>query len=93
MSEFGNRPAQKLMAQVFEVAGRQWRGIGAIPLSGYRLRPEFAAHDAAKVFGVWQLTAAVTAECISALVLQGLKKPPACAAFGARCTPESPLGA
>jgi hydrogenase expression/formation protein HypD len=33
------------------------------------------------------------AQCISGLVLQGLKKPQECSAFGAKCTPEHPLGA
>jgi hydrogenase expression/formation protein HypD len=33
------------------------------------------------------------AECISAEVLQGLKKPPDCAVFATRCTPENPMGA
>jgi hydrogenase expression/formation protein HypD len=33
------------------------------------------------------------AECISALVLQGLKKPVDCPAFAVRCRPEQPLGA
>ena len=33
------------------------------------------------------------AECIAGLVLQGLKKPHECPAFGTRCTPEHPLGA
>ena len=82
-----------MMAQVFEVADRKWRGIGAIPMSGYRLRAEFAAYDAEKIFGIGEITAEEPAECISALVLQGLKKPADCAAFGTRCTPESPLGA
>jgi hydrogenase expression/formation protein HypD len=31
--------------------------------------------------------------CISGLVLQGLKKPHQCPAFGTTCTPENPLGA
>jgi len=93
VSYAGNQPAQRVMAQVFETADRQWRGIGNIPMSGYRLRPEFADYDAEKVFGTQQITAPEPAECISALVLQGLKKPAACSAFGTRCTPESPLGA
>ncbi len=33
------------------------------------------------------------AECIAGLVLQGLRKPSECAAFGTQCTPEHPLGA
>jgi hydrogenase expression/formation protein HypD len=89
----GNLPAQRIMNEVFEVCGRQWRGIGAIPMSGYRLRPEFAEYDAELIYGTEQITAQEPKECISALVLQGLKKPVDCAAFGTRCTPESPLGA
>jgi hydrogenase expression/formation protein HypD len=89
----GNLPAQRLMEQVFRVCDRQWRGIGAIPLSGYRLRPEFAEYDAELVYGTEQITAEEPRECMSALVLQGLKKPVDCAAFGTLCTPERPLGA
>ncbi|MGA3028938.1 MAG: hydrogenase formation protein HypD [Bryobacteraceae bacterium] len=93
VSREGNVPAQGIMERVFEVSGRKWRGIGEIAQSGYRLRPEFAAHDAEKVFGLETITAEEPAECISALVLQGLKKPPDCTAFGTRCTPETPMGA
>ncbi len=89
----GNVAAQKIMEEVFEVTDRKWRGVGPIPQSGLRLRPEFAAYDAEKVFDVGECNAEEPAECISALVLQGLKKPVDCPAFGRRCTPESPLGA
>jgi len=89
----GNAPARRIMEQVFEVADRKWRGIGDIGQSGYRLRPEFAMHDAEKVFDLGTVTAEEPAECISALVLQGLKKPPDRSAFGTRCTPETPMGA
>jgi hydrogenase expression/formation protein HypD len=89
----GNLPAQAIMQQVYEVCDRKWRGVGLIPQSGLQLRPEFAAYDAEKVFNVGALDAEEPAECISAEVLQGLKKPVDCPAFGRRCTPESPLGA
>ena len=89
----GNGPAQLLMENVFEVADRKWRGIGTIPMSGLRLRPEFAAFDAEKIYGLEDLEAEEPAECISALVLQGLKKPVDCPAFATRCSPEQPLGA
>ena len=93
VSRAGSEPAQRLMRQVFEVADRKWRGIGMIPASGLRLRPEFAAYDAEKIFGLEELSADEPKECISALVLQGLKKPVDCPAFGKGCTPEQPLGA
>ena len=89
----GNGPAQKMVAEVFETADRKWRGIGTIPQSGLRLRAAYAAFDAEQVFAVESLAAEEPAECISALVLQGLKKPVDCTAFGTRCTPENPLGA
>jgi hydrogenase expression/formation protein HypD len=89
----GNLAAQKIMEEVFEVTDRKWRGVGPIPQSGLRLRPEFAAFDAETLFDVGECNTEEPAECISALVLQGLKKPVDCPAFGRRCTPESPLGA
>jgi hydrogenase expression/formation protein HypD len=89
----GNRPAQEMMETVFEVCDRKWRGIGTIPQSGLRLRAEFAAFDAEKVFAVSEASVEEPPECISAQVLLGIKKPVDCPAFGNRCTPENPLGA
>ncbi|MGQ9841613.1 MAG: hydrogenase formation protein HypD [Anaerolineae bacterium] len=89
----GNPAAQKLIADVFEVCDRQWRGIGAIPASGYRLRPAYAAFDAELRFGVSQVHTAESALCIAGQVLRGLVKPHECQAFGRKCTPEHPLGA
>jgi hydrogenase expression/formation protein HypD len=89
----GNVSAQRLMAQVFEVCDRPWRGIGAIPRSGYRLRPEYAALDAEQRFGVSSIQAQESPLCIAGQILQGIKKPHQCTAFGTLCTPEHPLGA
>jgi hydrogenase expression/formation protein HypD len=89
----GNSPARQVVQEVFEVAPRKWRGIGEIPRSGLRLRPAYAAFDAERRFDVADLRAEEPAECISGLVLQGVKKPHECPAFGLRCTPETPLGA
>jgi hydrogenase expression/formation protein HypD len=89
----GNLFAQQVMREVFEVADQKWRGIGLIPNSGLQLRREYGAYDANRLFDLDLITADEPAECISALVLQGLKKPPDCSAFGKRCTPENPLGA
>jgi hydrogenase expression/formation protein HypD len=89
----GNRPAQRMLEQVFDVCDRQWRGIGLIPRSGYRLRPELAAFDAEQRFAVGDITARESEFCIAGEIMQGLKKPHQCSAFGTRCTPEHPLGA
>ncbi len=89
----GNDAAQKLIAEVFDVCDRKWRGIGEIPASGWRLREAFRKFDAELIFEVGQMEVQEPEECISGLILQGLKKPQQCAAFGTRCTPQSPLGA
>jgi hydrogenase expression/formation protein HypD len=89
----GNPAARELIAKVFQVVPRKWRGIGEIPQSGLGLRPEYAAFAAETRFGVAHHRAAEPAECLAGLVLQGLKKPRDCPAFGGRCTPERPLGA
>jgi len=89
----GNRPAQALIQEVFQVVDRTWRGIGGIPDSGLGLKPAYAAFDAARRFGVEAVGGEESAECQSGLVLQGLLKPPQCPAFGKACTPDHPLGA
>lgn len=89
----GNREAQRLVAEVFEVVPRKWRGIGAIPRSGLGLRAPYRAFDAEERFGLADYTVEESGECISGLVLQGKKKPHECPAFGVTCTPEHPLGA
>ncbi len=89
----GNLPAQRIVESVFEVCDRKWPGIGNIPESGLRLRREFAAHDAEMLFPLEQIVADEPPECISAEVLQGLKRPTDCPAIGVRCSPEAPMGA
>ncbi|HTX64856.1 MAG TPA: hydrogenase formation protein HypD [Opitutaceae bacterium] len=89
----GNVRAQEVMREVFVTIDRNWRGIGRIPASGYALRPELAAFDAAQRFGVGGDAPPEVTECISGLIMRGTKKPTDCPAFGVRCTPERPLGA
>jgi len=90
----GNPAAQAMIQSVFEPCDRAWRGIGVIPMSGYRLRDEFALYDAERRFpdaGV--IAVRESPLCISGLVLQGRRKPHECPAFGRECTPQTPLGA
>ena len=93
VSRHGNEPAQKLLEQVFDICDRPWRGIGEIPASGFKLKPELASFDAEQRFDVDGVSAAESPECIAGEILRGLKKPHECAAFGGRCTPDHPLGA
>jgi hydrogenase expression/formation protein HypD len=90
----GNLAAQQIIREVFEPCDRAWRGIGVIPMSGYRLREPYAQFDAERRFAdIGVIESQESAVCISGLVLQGVKKPHECPAFGKECTPRTPLGA
>ena len=89
----GNYIAREIIHEVFEVTDRKWRGIGAIPKSGYKISYEYRDYDADRLFAVDEIATEEPAACISGMVLRGLKKPCDCPAFGKTCTPRTPLGA
>lgn len=96
----GNREARALLAEVFTVVDRPWRGLGWIPGGGLALRGPFAALEARQRFGLAdeasvcpEATAGSTNPCIAGEVLRGRARPSQCPAFGSACTPEHPLGA
>ena len=93
VTEQGNQAAQKTINEVFGSCDRKWRGIGVIPGSGWCLKPAYSAYDAELRFNVQTIQAEESPLCISGLVLQGIKKPAECEAFGTLCSPENPLGA
>jgi len=89
----GNQPAQKMLADVFEVTDRSWRGIGEIPGSGWKLSEKYRDFDAELKYAVTDIKTHESPLCRSGEVLQGLIKPNQCEAFGKECTPRKPLGA
>lgn len=93
VTEQGNLAAQKIINTVYEACDRNWRGIGMIPNSGWRLNAAYADFDAEKRFQVGHIQTQESSACIAGQILQGLKKPFDCPAFGTLCSPEKPLGA
>jgi len=89
----GNQAAQAVINKVFQPVDRQWRGIGLIPMSGWGLRSEFYEFDAERRFNLGQIQTRESPLCIAGQVLQGIKRPSECPAFGKQCTPQNPLGA
>jgi hydrogenase expression/formation protein HypD len=89
----GNPRARAALEEVFEIADRDWRGLGRIPRSGFALRAQYAAFDAERRFPDAEPLAPEDPECRAGLVLQGRLRPQDCPAFGTRCTPDHPLGA
>ncbi len=89
----GNRKAQSLVAEVFELrADFEWRGLGTLPDSALRLRPEFAAFDAEQHFGIDYVAVADHKACECGAILRGEKRPQECKIFGTVCTPQNPIG-
>ncbi len=89
----GNRKAQAVVAEVFELRPSfEWRGLGEIPASALCIRDAFSAYDAEKRFNMQYRPAAGTKGCECPAVLRGAKKPSDCKLFATSCTPESPLG-
>ncbi|HTH42637.1 MAG TPA: hydrogenase formation protein HypD [Terracidiphilus sp.] len=89
----GNRAAQKLLSEVFELTDRAWRGIGIIPQSGWRLNKDYRDYDAELRFHITGIHTEESPLCHAGEVLRGAIKPAECPAFGKQCTPRHPLGA
>jgi hydrogenase expression/formation protein HypD len=88
----GNVKALQIVNQVFEPCDSEWRGLGMIPLSGLRIRPEFANHDATFRIPVEIEPTHESDGCKCGEVLRGKIKPPECGLFGRACTSDRPVG-
>ncbi|MEN8615140.1 hydrogenase formation protein HypD [Dehalogenimonas sp. THU2] len=89
----GNPVALRMLDRVFEPATANWRGVGDIPGSGLKIRDEFAAHDADKVFDIkLERPSREPAGCLCGEVIRAVKTPEECKLFRKVCTPENPVG-
>ena len=89
----GNRAAQAVTAEVFELRDRfEWRGLGEVPFSALKIRPELAAFDAERRFELIYQAVPDHKQCECGAILRGVKRPTDCKLFGAVCTPENPMG-
>lgn len=90
----GNRAAQDIVQEIYEISDRPWRGFGVIPDGGLQLRQKWSDFDARNRFANVQMPAhAESQHCCCGDVLSGRIKPPQCPAFRKTCTPDTPLGA
>ncbi|MDD5885953.1 MAG: hydrogenase formation protein HypD [Oscillospiraceae bacterium] len=89
----GSPSGRKLIAEAMEPIDTEWRGLGVIPQSGYRLREAYADFDARKKFQMPKIEGHPNPACRCGEVLQGKCTPDQCPLFGKVCTPEHPVGA
>ena len=89
----GNKKAQQLVAEVFEMRKSfEWRGLNILPYSALRIRSQFAEFDAEKRFPLGYQSVADHKACECGAILRGVKRPQDCKIFGTVCTPENPIG-
>ena len=89
----GNPKALEAIGRTMELRPHfEWRGLGFISHSALRLREEFAAHDAERIFDLPGVRVADPKACQCGEVLKGVIKPWECKVFGTACTPETPIG-
>lgn len=89
----GNLRAQRLLKEVFVSRDSEWRGLGRIPHSGLFLRPKYSSWDAARVFGLKEVSGKTpVSACLCGEVLKGKITPDQCSFFARRCLPSAPQG-
>ena len=89
----GNRKAQDLVAEVFELRREfEWRGLNILPYSALKIRKEYASFDAERRFPLSYRSVADNRACECGAILRGVKRPQDCKLFGTVCTPENPMG-
>jgi hydrogenase expression/formation protein HypD len=89
----GNERAVAAITRVMELRPHfEWRGLGFIAHSALRVRGEFAAFDAERIFELPGVRVADPKACQCGEVLKGVLKPWECKVFGTACTPETPIG-
>jgi len=63
-----------------------------MPLSGLKIRKEYAAFDAQKVFEIKLAESEDPKGCACGEILLGVKIPPQCPLYKKKCTPIQPVG-
>ncbi|MFH0781345.1 MAG: hydrogenase formation protein HypD [Pseudomonadota bacterium] len=87
-----NHRASTMVAEIFEPADMDWRGLGRIPLSGLKIREKYAAFDAEVRLKVTLPEAQEPKGCLCGNILKGMNTPRECPLFNSRCTPANPIG-
>jgi len=93
----GNKSAQMHLTTAMNVVDANWRGVGVIPSSGYKLDKAYSHHDARELFPSYADDARKRAGemppgCDCAQVVLGKIYPNECKLFGKACIPRNPIG-
>ena len=89
----GNKKAQEMLSEVFDLVDANWRGIGMLPGTGFELKAPYKRYDALDYYKMKEIPAEDKMKgCICHLVLTGQSLPEECKLFGKTCVPHNPHG-
>lgn len=90
----GNLKAQELIERFFSKRSFNFRGVGEVQNSGYKLRDKFKSLDAEEFYrDILVINEPEESKgCICPSILRGDAKPVDCKLFKKICTPQNPIG-
>jgi hydrogenase expression/formation protein HypD len=93
----GNPTAQSVLKQTLDIYDANWRGVGTIMQSGFRLKPELSEFDARVRFSIdpdmdRKRAGEMPPGCDCARVVLGKIYPNECILYGRACSPRKPIG-
>ena len=87
-----NNIAINLFKEVFEIKDDNWRGIGLIKNSGYKINKKYEKYDIENIYPNNEISRKKKYNCRCGDVIKGLIKPNVCSLFGKVCNPDYPIG-
>ncbi len=88
----GNKKAQQIINECFDVSDGLWRGFGKIAMSTLKLKARYSEFDAYRRFNITESQGHEPDGCRCGEVLSGLIEPTECGLFGKSCKPQKPVG-
>ena len=88
----GNPVSMAITNKVYESCDTSWRGMGIVPMSGLKMKAEYAAFDIEQVLPLEVETVVKKTACRCGEVLRGIVTPKECPLFAKACVPTHAIG-
>lgn len=88
----GNKKAQNSISEIFTTTTSNWRGLGRIANSGYKIKNKYSKYNAEHIYSIPMVHTYANNSCKCGKVLKGIIQPTQCPLFKKKCTPINPIG-
>ncbi|TCO74624.1 hydrogenase formation protein HypD [Marinisporobacter balticus] len=89
----GNEKATAMMNKVFVLSNSEWRGLGNIKDTGFKMKEAYKNYDVKSKIDIKIIPSPIPKDCLCGEILKGIKKPTQCKLFSKVCNPSNPIGA